>query len=334
LAFSVKAALFLGSFLMKRLGMAAAVALLLASSGTAFAAESSGRVVSTTQTVLTTPNGNMPSTSGRWSGGDQAPGGWSAYRPLVRGAVLPEYWMQPQFYIDDFERYGFATPQDDYGWSRYYDDAVLTDSSGRVADIVKGVDWKRFDNGQFATPMVSPGADFGGAGATVVDTVRMDEGRRRPDARELDREVRRDFDRGRGRGRIGKTIGSVGGALIGGAVGAVAGGLIAGKGERLAGSLIGGGVGALAGLAISHGSRGGKHRHDRYDAWRGSHWGRSGSGYGGYETITTTSYVMVAPITTTTTTTKTTYETVTTGSSTYHPKRPLKRRPHRCTCHR
>lgn len=320
---------------MKRSGIAATVALLLAGSGTAFAAESGSRVTSTTQAISTAPQTNMPTTSGRWWGGDQAPGGWSAYKPLGRGAVLPEYWMQPQFYIDDFERYGFATPQDDYGWSRYYDDAVLTDSSGRVADIVKGVDWKRFDNGQFANPIVSPGADF--SGATTVETVRTDEGRRRPDAREVDRDVRRDFDRGHGRGRIGKTIGSVGGALIGGAVGAVAGGLIAGKGERLAGSLIGGGVGALAGLAIGESSRHGKHRRDRYHAWRGPHWdyyGR-GYGYGGYETITTTSYVMVAPITTTTTTTKTTYETVATGSSTYYPKRPLKRRPPRqCSCTR
>lgn len=315
---------------MKRQAVMAVAILLMTSSGTAFAADDTSRVISTTKTITTppvAPVSSVPTTSGRWWGGDQAPGGWSAYQPLDRGAVLPSYWMQPQFYIDDFARYGFAAPQDDYGWSRYYDDAVLTDSNGRVADVVKGVDWNRFDNGQFGAPLVTAGAAFDGPGSDWSD-----EGRRRPGVREIERDIRRDVDPGRG--RVGKAIGSVGGALIGGAVGAVAGGLIAGKGERLAGSLIGGGVGALAGLAIADGSRSGKHRRGRYHGGRGTHWGHYGYGYGGYETITTTNYVMVAPITTTTTETKVIYETVATGSSTYRPKRPLKRRPHRCTCQR
>jgi hypothetical protein len=311
---------------MKSLGFSVAALALMASSGTAFAAGESDKVISTTQTVtsaapgvsfpapatvLALPSVQSSATNSTWSGALNAPGGLVAYRTPFRGFVLPAYWMQPNFYIEDYARYGFPVPQDDFGWSRYYDDAVLTDSTGRVVDVVQGVDWKKFDNGQFSA----------GVG-TSFDEAELD--RRRPDAR--------DFDRDRKRGRVGSAIGSVGGALIGGAVGAVAGNLIAGKGERLAGSLIGGGVGALAGLAIGEATRGGKRRH------RGPHWGHGGERYypGGYyyETFETVNYIPVAPITTTTTTTKVYYETVTTGKSTYHPKRPHNPRPHQCRCHR
>ncbi len=309
---------------MKSLGFSVAVVALMASSGTAFAAGESGKAMAATKTVVSTPSvGVLPAgpvvQQGRWSGGDFAPGGWQAYRTPFRGFILSEYWTQPNFYIEDYERYGFAAPQDGYGWSRYYDDAVLTDSTGRVSDVVKGVDWKKFDNGQFAA---GPGVSF--------NEGELD--RRPPDARDFDRE------RDRKRGGVGRAIGSIGGALLGGAVGAVAGNLIAGKGERLAGSLIGGGVGALAGLAIGEATRGKGDkfgRRDRRDR-RGPHWGHGGryypSGYY-YETFETVNYIPVAPITTTTTTTKVVYETVSTGSSTYRPKRPH-RRPHQCRCHR
>jgi hypothetical protein len=268
---------------MRSLGFSVAALALMATSGTAFAAGESGKIISTTRTVASTPSiGALPVgpiiQQGRWSGGDMAPGGWQAYRTPFRGFVLPEYWTQPNFYIEDFARYGFAAPQDDYGWSRYYDDAVLTDSTGRVADVVKGVDWNRFDQGQFAN----------GAGTSFEDG---DFDRRRPDPRDFDRE--RDHKRG--------------------------------------------GVGALAGLAIGEATRGGKGRHhgNRYPP-RGPHWGHGGwgghHGHGGFETFTTVNYIPVAPITTTTTTTKVYYETITTGSSTYYPKRPHKHRPHQCRC--
>lgn len=313
---------------MKNLGISVAALAMMATSGTAFAAGESGKAMSTTQTV--TSASSLPSLpalpplpSGGWVGAQGVP---DAYQPLVRGSILPSFWMQPQYYIDDYARYGFAAPQDDFGWSRYYDDAVLTDGAGRVADVVKGVDWNKFDQGQFAR---GPGTSFDEGGFD----------RRRPDARDFDR------NHDRKRGGVGRAIGSVGGALIGGAVGAVAGNLIAGKGERLAGSLIGGGVGALAGLAIGEATRSGKGRHrgdshkggHRYPP-RGPHWSQGGwnghYGHGGYETFTTVNYIPVAPITTTTTTTKVIYETVSTGKSTYYPKRPSKRHPHQCRCHR
>jgi Ni/Co efflux regulator RcnB len=306
---------------MRSLGFSVAALALMASSGTAFAAGESGKAMTTVKTVtspvpvVSAPIVQSSAQKSTWWGALNAPGGLASYRTPVRGFVLPPYWMQPNFYIDDYARYGFPAPQDDFGWSRYFEDAVLTDSTGRVVDVVKDVDWGKFDNGQFAA---GPGTSFDEGGLD----------RRRPDSR--------DFDRDRKRGRVGSAIGSIGGALIGGAVGAVAGNLIAGKGERLAGSLIGGGVGALAGLAVGEATRGRKGRHHgghRYP--RGPHWG--GGYYPGgyyYETYETVNYIPVAPISTTTTTTKVYYETITTGKSTYYPKRPHKHRPHRCTCHR
>ena len=78
---------------------------------------------------------------GQWSGGMNAPGGWNAYRRPSRGYRLPSYWVSPNFFIGDFGGYGLYAPPAGYGWQRYYDDAVLVDSRGRVRDSVYGVDW-------------------------------------------------------------------------------------------------------------------------------------------------------------------------------------------------
>ena len=333
---------------MRSLGFSVLVVAMVTTSGTAFAANGASRVISTTRSTVTTPAATtavLPAqttgvSAARWDGGTNAPGGWAAYRAPFRGYVLPEYWMQPSFFIDDFASYGFATPQDGFGWSRYYDDAVLTDSTGRVVDMVKGADWSRFSQSQIVS---NPGAQFDpgfAQNANVVD-------QRRPDPR--------DFDEPRKRSGIGSAIGSIGGALIGGAVGAIAGNLIAGRGERLAGSLIGGGVGALAGLAIGEATRGGGTKHhgrrhrdrdrdygDYRGRHRGPHWDRDYDrddyyryGHGGYETYTTVNYIPVAPITTTTTSTRVIEETVY-GKTTYYKHRVKPRvhyhRPRQCTC--
>lgn len=81
------------------------------------------------------------SVGGRWYGGSNAPGGWKAYRHPVRGWSLPRYWIAPSFFISDYGLYGLSTPPGGYNWTRYYDDAVLTDSYGRVYDSVSGIDW-------------------------------------------------------------------------------------------------------------------------------------------------------------------------------------------------
>ncbi|MES2444280.1 MAG: RcnB family protein [Pseudomonadota bacterium] len=79
--------------------------------------------------------------NGRWHGGMQAPGGWGAYRRPSRGHQLDRYWMSSTFQIPDYYSFGLGTPPNGYSWVRYYDDAVMVDSYGRVRDSVSGVAW-------------------------------------------------------------------------------------------------------------------------------------------------------------------------------------------------
>lgn len=169
-----------------------------------------------------------PRHNGRWVGGWRAPGGWGAYRRPFVGYVLPRYWINPTFYLGNYSTYGFSRPAYGYGWSRYYDDAVLTDRYGRVQDYVEGVQWDRYDGY----------AD--GYGEDYSDSY----GYR---------------DEGNSRGYRGKDRNNgLGGALVGGAIGAIAGSAIAGRGDRTAGALIGGGLGAVAGAAVGSADRDGR----------------------------------------------------------------------------
>ncbi len=80
---------------------------------------------------------------GSWQAGLRAPGGYAAYRRPFRGFVLPTYWHNREFYVTDYRMYNLRAPQQGTRWSRYYDDAVLTDGRGYVYDSVQGVDWDR-----------------------------------------------------------------------------------------------------------------------------------------------------------------------------------------------
>lgn len=82
---------------------------------------------------------------GQWAAGVRAPGGWGAYRRPHRGWQIPGYWRSPDYRIFDYAAFGLSVPPQGYGWSRYYDDAVLVDYDGRVYDSVSGLDWRRFD---------------------------------------------------------------------------------------------------------------------------------------------------------------------------------------------
>jgi Nickel/cobalt transporter regulator len=67
----------------------------------------------------------------------------SAYVRPAYGYQLPRYWMTSEFYIADPRAYGLGRPAPGFGWSRYYDDAVLTDQWGRVYDTHSSYDWDR-----------------------------------------------------------------------------------------------------------------------------------------------------------------------------------------------
>lgn len=98
-----------------------------------------------------------PRHNGRWYAGWRAPGGWNGYQRPVRGYVLPGYWISPSFHIPNYRAYGLPVPAAGYGWSRYYDDAVMTDRQGRVYDSRSDIDWGRYEGGY------DEGYDQGGA---------------------------------------------------------------------------------------------------------------------------------------------------------------------------
>ena len=72
------------------------------------------------------------------------------YRRPFRGYVMPRYWVQPSFYIPNYTIYGLSAPSRGYNWSRYYDDAVLTDQRGYVQDYRSGVNWNAGNSGEAA----------------------------------------------------------------------------------------------------------------------------------------------------------------------------------------
>jgi nickel/cobalt transporter regulator len=63
---------------------------------------------------------------------------------MRRGFTINPFWFAPQFYIGNWQAYGFAAPGEDQRWVRYYDDAYLIDGGGRVLDERYGVDWDRY----------------------------------------------------------------------------------------------------------------------------------------------------------------------------------------------
>lgn len=117
-----------------------------------------------------------PRTHGRWYAGWGAPGGWGGYRRPVYGYVLPSYWISPSYYIANYGAYGLPRPAAGYGWSRYYDDAVMTDRYGRVYDSRSNVDWGRYEGGYGPDGDYDDGYDAGprrdtGVGGAAIGAV-------------------------------------------------------------------------------------------------------------------------------------------------------------------
>jgi len=83
--------------------------------------------------------------SDRWA---SVPGGWNAYQAPSYGYTLPRHWIAPSYYIADYRGFGLPAPASGFGWSRYYDDMVLTDRWGRVYDWRDGRDM-RDGNGDY-----------------------------------------------------------------------------------------------------------------------------------------------------------------------------------------
>ena len=197
--------------------------------------------------------------------GMRFPVGAPAYVRPFRGFILPRVWLAPSYYIANWQGYRLPRPAEGFGWSRYYDDAVLTDRNGRVFDTVQGVNWQAAPGTattvvqQTYSPDYDPynydnslllGNDDVLEGTHWVrgpaDTAGVDYDPSLPpppppaysgmDERAFLEACRRDS--------------GLGGAAIGAAAGGLAGNRIAGRGNRTGGTLIGAGVGALAGMVI------------------------------------------------------------------------------------
>jgi Ni/Co efflux regulator RcnB len=220
--------------------------------------------------------------NGRWSVGFGAPGGWGGYRQPFRGYVLPSYWINPGYSLGNYATYGLYAPMTGYGWTRYYDDAVLSDYRGNVYDHRTGIDWNRYEGGyapegyypkpEYA-PSIAPDRQVydvnSGYDSDTYESYESDveyrqgtgapyasppvaRGPYQPQANHGYAPPAPAYRTPAGYDRYERCLKDrgVAGGVIGAVVGAVAGNRIAGRGDRLAGSLIGGGVGAIAGLGI------------------------------------------------------------------------------------
>lgn len=232
--------------------------------------------------------------SGRWYGGMRAPGGWKAYRRPYRGSAMSVYWQSPAWAINDWQFYGLQAPPAGYGWSRYYDDAVLMDQRGYVYDSVSGLDWSR-DGRDGDGYYDGPRGQYNGIDPRCYEVSRKRKGS------------------------------GLGGAIVGGALGVAVGAATGGTGAML----LGGGLGALGGQAIDRESRerkvicdraaqygpgygNGGYANGNYAYSQGGYAQNYGYGYQGYAqgAVTTATVEFDAPVTTTTTTTTVTEEWV------------------------
>jgi uncharacterized protein YcfJ len=201
--------------------------------------------------------------------GMRFPVGAPAYVRPFRGFILPRVWIAPTYYVTNWQGYGLARPAQGFGWSRYYDDAVLTDRSGRVYDSVQGVNWQAAQAGTTTTTVTqtySPDYDpynydtdllLGNdrvmhgthwtqgpddAAQTGYDDAYYADAQ--PPVAQYDRDYDPAFLEACRRDN------GLGGAAIGAAAGGLAGNRIAGRGNRTGGTLIGAGVGAVAGMVL------------------------------------------------------------------------------------
>lgn len=206
--------------------------------------------------------------AGRQVFGGRFPVGAPAYVRPFRGFLLPRVWIAPTFFVRNWQGFGLARPAQGFGWSRYYDDAVLTDRNGRVFDSVQGVNWAGTQAGparvqQTYSPDYDPynydsdlllgndevidGTHWTGPVTNAAPGVDYADGyyaNRPPAATPYDSDYDPAFLEACRRDN------GLGGAAIGAAAGGLAGNRIAGRGNRRGGTLIGAGVGAITGLVI------------------------------------------------------------------------------------
>lgn len=199
--------------------------------------------------------------NGRWWAGANAPGGWHGYHHLSRGSVLPGYWTSPSFFVNDWSTYGLGEPPAGYNWTRYYDDAVLTDDRGQVYDSVNGLNWDQYAsgsgyNGDYGASM---GTTYAAPAPAYPSQAYATSGYPAPSGYAQSGYAQSGYAQPGyaqpgyaqpGPAYVERRNSGVGGAVVGAVAGGVAGNLIGGRGHRVEGTLIGAGVGGVAGYAI------------------------------------------------------------------------------------
>ncbi|WNO54841.1 RcnB family protein [Stakelama saccharophila] len=120
----------------------------------------------------------------------------AVFRRPVPGGVLPPELRAARFTVRDYDRWNLGAPDAGYRWVRVYDDAVLIDDRGVIADVIYDVDWAEAP--QYATaereppiaPAMPPGppvagaawAEYGAGAPEGMAEDRWGDGRRHPDS--------------------------------------------------------------------------------------------------------------------------------------------------------
>lgn len=234
------------------------------------------------------PRPNMPNVSWHPRPGYHGIPKTDIYRRPYRGFTLANWWVQPTFYIPNYTIYGLGAPSSGYYWSRYYDDAVLINNQGYVADYRSGINWDGYPSTYSAPPVqyqqpqygpaIRPDAqayNWGSQDGPVYDGAYDDS---YGDDAYYEQSYERVPAAGPGApygapqgygpppgyapqqayrtpaGYEGyeKCLKSNGvtGAAIGAVIGGVAGNQIAGRGDKLGGTLLGVGLGGITGAVI------------------------------------------------------------------------------------
>jgi Ni/Co efflux regulator RcnB len=69
--------------------------------------------------------------------------GMKGWQRFGRGHIVPPHFRNRQFFVHNWQSFGWPAPMPGGQWIRYYDDALLIDGHGRVMDSRYGWDWDR-----------------------------------------------------------------------------------------------------------------------------------------------------------------------------------------------
>jgi Ni/Co efflux regulator RcnB len=91
--------------------------------------------------------------------------GMKGWQRFGRGHILPPQFRNRQFFVHNWQSFGWPAPMPGGNWVRYHDDALLIDGHGRVMDSRYGWDWDRrgghgaYDDGGYDEDYAEGGYD-------------------------------------------------------------------------------------------------------------------------------------------------------------------------------